>query len=60
MNPGADGKLDWSFTHTFAEVPPEHGRGVVHMYRYKTCDGGEKKLVDVTCAMVLVSAGEGS
>jgi len=60
VNPGADGKLDWSFTHTFAEVPPEHGRGVVHMYRYKTCDGGEKKLVDVTCAMVLVSAGEGS
>ena len=60
VSPGADGKLDWSFMHTFAEVPPEHGRGVVHMYRYKTCAGKEKELVDVTCAMVLVSAPEGS
>ncbi len=60
VNPGPDGKLDWSFVHTFAEVPPEKGRGVIHMYRYKTCEGKEKELVDVTCAMVLVSAAEGS
>jgi hypothetical protein len=57
---GADGKLDWSFTYTFAEVPAEKGRGVIHMYRKKTCDGSPAQLVDVSCAMVVVSpAGEG-
>ena len=55
VSPGADGKLDWSFTHTFSEVPPEGGRGVVHVYRKKACDGKEAELVDVSCAMVLVA-----
>jgi hypothetical protein len=63
VTPGADGKLDWSFSHTFTEVPPERGRGIVHVYRKKACDGAEAQLVDVSCAMVLVedgaAAGEG-
>jgi hypothetical protein len=62
VTPGADGKLDWSFSHTFTEIPPERGRGVVHLYRKKACDGKDAELVDVSCAMVLVedgAAGEG-
>ena len=49
--PGADGKLAWAFSQPFAD----HGKKVVHLYRYKACGGGAPELVDVSCAMVNVS-----
>lgn len=51
VEPGADGALTWKFDQTFAD----HGKKVVHMYRYKGCGGADPVLSDVSCAMVEVS-----
>lgn len=51
VTPGDDGALTWSFAQSF----PDHGKKVVHLYRYKACGGGEATLADVSCAMVNVA-----
>ena len=39
------GRLKWTLTETY----PKAGKFVVHMYRYKTCNGGAPELLPVSC-----------
>lgn len=39
------GRLKWAFTESY----PKAGKFVVHMYRYKTCNGGQPELLPVSC-----------
>lgn len=50
VEPDAKGRLNWSFSETY----PKPGRFVVHMYRYKACNGGAPELLPVSCQGVKV------
>ena len=39
------GRLKWQFTETY----PKAGKYVVHIYRYKACNGGQPELLPVSC-----------
>lgn len=51
VEPGPDGALSWRFDHKF----DDHGKKMVHLYRYKACGGADAVLQDVSCAMVEIS-----
>ncbi|MEQ1506112.1 MAG: hypothetical protein ABMB14_28020 [Myxococcota bacterium] len=51
VEPGADGTLAWKLDRAF----PDHGKKVVHLYRYEACNGAAPALKDVSCAMVEVA-----
>lgn len=44
------GRLKWTFTESY----PKAGKFVVHMYRYKACNGGQPELLPVSCQGVKV------
>ncbi len=48
VTPDDKSKLNWAFEHSFAEG----NRGVVHMYRNKSCAGGASERIDVLCQAV--------
>lgn len=50
VEPDAKGRLSWAFTETY----PKAGKFVVHMYRYKSCNGGQPELLPVSCQGVKV------
>lgn len=46
----ASGRLKWEFSESY----PKAGRYVVHMYRYKACNGGQPELLPVSCQGLVV------
>jgi len=50
VSAGADGALDWSFSHSFMKA----GHGVAHMVRYRTCEGKPEEKVGVSCQVAKV------
>ena len=47
---GEDGTLDWGFTASFSEP----GIKVVHLVRYRTCEGGAQEQISLSCQGVRV------
>lgn len=44
------GRLNWAFTRQFNEA----GKYIVHMYRYKACNGGEPKRETISCQGAII------